>query len=112
MNFLSIIALDPPNAHLKLTGELDAFAAVQLRERVYEAVADGCLDYAVDASEVTFIDAGGLGALVGLTNKVTPLGGSVVVCAASTTFRWVADLARLGSAFGLDDLPSGVIQAN
>lgn len=102
MDFLSTLSLSPPRAHLVLTGELDAFSGITLRNRLDEAVGAGSLLFTVDASAVSFVDAGGLGTLVRLRNVVRPLGGTVEVSAASEVFRWIADVAGLGTAFELD----------
>src|SRR5690242_2887336 len=108
MEFFSALSLSAPTAHLTVRGELDAFAALQLRCRLDEAVDRGCLVFLVDASAVTFLDAGGLGRFVWLSNTVRPYGGYVNVVAASPRFQQVAALAGLGSEFGLDLLPDAV----
>jgi anti-sigma B factor antagonist len=106
MDFFSALTLDAPRAHLVARGELDAFAAAQLRQRLDEAVDRGCVSFTVDASAVTFVDAGGLGMLVRLCNTVAPFGGAVEVVAASRRFRQTAELVGLGPALGLDLLPA------
>ena len=105
MDFCSVLALHPPTADLVLRGELDAFAAAELRLRLDDAVDRGCVSFDIDASEVTFLDAGGVGTLVRLVNTVAPFGGTVTVLAASTRFRHVAEITGTGAAFGLDLLP-------
>jgi anti-anti-sigma factor len=105
MDFFSALSLDAPRAHLVARGELDAFAAAQLRQRLDDAVDRGCVAFTVDASAVTFVDAGGLGMLVWLRNCVAPFGGTVDVIAASRRFRQTAELVGLGAALGLDLLP-------
>lgn len=105
MDFFSTLSLDAPDAHLAAQGELDAFAAAQLRTRLDEAVDRGCVSFTVDTSGLSFVDAGGLGLLVRLRNDVVPYGGSVTVVATSPRFRQVATLAGLGEALGLDLLP-------
>jgi anti-sigma B factor antagonist len=107
LDFFSTMSLQPPRAHLVLSGELDLFAAIQLRPRLDEAVDRGCTEFTVDATAVAFVDAGGLGMLVRLSNRVRPHDGSVEVCAASSTFQQVARYARLGTAFGLDRVAEG-----
>lgn len=102
MSFFSTLALHPPNAHLVGRGELDAFAARSLRTRLDDAVDRGYLHFTVDASAVSFVDAGGLGALVGLKNSVAPFGGTLTFTAASDRFCRVAELAGLRDAFDLD----------
>lgn len=104
MDFFSALSLDRPKAHLVATGELDAFAAVQLRSRLDEAVGDGHLYFDVDASAVTFVDAGGLGTLLRLRNAVAPLGGSVTFVAASERLRQLSEITGLTTTLGLDQL--------
>ncbi|WP_051551627.1 STAS domain-containing protein [Nocardioides sp. URHA0020] len=102
----SSLALHAPSAHLVVDGELDAFTAAELRSRLDEAIDRGCVHFTVDASAVTFVDAGALGMLVGLRNAVAPYGGTVSVAAASPRFRLVAEVAGLDAAFDLDLLPA------
>jgi ABC-type transporter Mla MlaB component len=78
------------------------------RRRVRRGRARGFVSSTVDASAVTFVDAGGLGALVRLRNTIAPFGRTVTVIAASPRFRQVADLAGLAEPFGLDLLPDPV----
>jgi anti-sigma B factor antagonist len=108
MEFFSDLSLSAPMAELTLRGELDAFAARQLRCRLDEAVDRGCLVFLVDASAVTFLDAGGLGMFVWLSNTVRPYGGYVSVVAASRRVQQVATLAGLGGEFGFDLLADTV----
>ena len=105
MNLFSALALHPPSAHLVVKGELDAFSAVRLQDRIDEAVDVGCLSFVLDLDAVSFVDAGGLNLLVRLSNQVTPYGGSVSVVAASGQFQRVARIAGLGNAFELHLLP-------
>ena len=106
MDLFSALALHPPSAHLVVKGELDAFTAVRLQDRIDEAVDNGCLSFALDLDAVSFVDAGGLNLLVRLSNQVTPYGGSVSVVAASGQFQRVARIAGLGNSFELHLLPA------
>jgi len=106
MDFFSALSLDAPNAHLLAKGEFDVCAAIALYDRLDEAIDRGCVCYTVDVSAVSFVDAGGLGMLVRLSNAVAPFGGTVTVTAASPRFRQIAELVGLGNAFGLDLLPT------
>ncbi|WP_345520996.1 STAS domain-containing protein [Nocardioides conyzicola] len=105
MNLFSALALHSPHAHLVLKGELDAFSAIRLQDRLDEAVSSGCFSFDVDLDAVSFVDAGGLSLLVRLRNSVMPHGGAVSVVAASGRFRKVARIAGLGHAFDLHLLP-------
>jgi anti-anti-sigma factor len=78
-----------------------------LRRQLDDAVADGCLDFRIDVSRVVFVDASGLSVLVRRRNDMTSRGGVVRFEGASARFRWVAEVAGLVSAFGLDAESSG-----
>lgn len=106
MDFFSALSLNSPDAHLVLKGELDAFTAVDLRHRLNGALDRGYLNFSVDATAVTFLDAGGMGAFVRLSNAVTPLGGTVAVNAASSWFWKIATLTGLGGGFGVSAIPA------
>jgi ABC-type transporter Mla MlaB component len=54
-------------------------------------------DLLVDLSGVTALDAGGVGVLAGLVDRVTGRGGRVRVVAASPRAEWVLRLAGLAS---------------
>lgn len=58
-------------------GELDAFTVSQLRETL--AGLAGTPHLVLDLSNVTFIDTGGLGALVGGIRRTRDLGGEVAI---------------------------------
>jgi len=105
MDTVITLALNRPRARLIVIGEFDAASVVDLESQLDDAVQDGCMSFEVDASGVTFVDMTALGILVRLRNVVEPLGGAVVVVAASAYLRWAATVAGLGDAFGLDRLP-------
>jgi anti-anti-sigma factor len=54
-------------------------------------------DVLVDLAGVTALDAGGVGVLAGLVDRVTGRGGRVRVVAASPRAEWVLTLAGLAS---------------
>jgi anti-sigma B factor antagonist len=103
MLYSSAVTLDPPDAHLVVAGELDAFSATHLRRDVDSALVGGSTDFTVDAGGVTFVDAAGLGAFVRLRNATAACGGSLTFVAASTVFVWVCRVAGLAVAFDLDE---------
>jgi anti-sigma B factor antagonist len=63
-----------------VSGEVDVYAAPELRERLTEVLADG-RSVVVDLTEVGFLDSTGLGALVSARASATERGGSLpLVC--------------------------------
>ena len=99
MDFSATITSKPDLAHIAVMGELDAFTALTLRRPVGDALAQGCRHFTVDAAALTFIDAGGLGALVGLCNAAHQIGGSVTFVDVSQPFRRTCDFAGLTKSF-------------
>ena len=55
------------------SGDLDVATAWRLRQRVL-AAADGCARVVLDAKDVTFVDAAGLGALAGMADELARRG--------------------------------------
>ena len=64
MDFSAAITLQTDQAHLAVTGEVDAITTLQVRWQVDDALAQGCTRFSVDVAGVTFIDAAGLDAFV------------------------------------------------
>lgn len=100
MPFSSAVHLERHRAHLTVTGELDVMSSRTVRLDVEGALADGGRDFTVDAGEVTFVDAAGLGAFVRLRNAALARDGHVTFVAASAPFVWVCEMAGLQRAFG------------
>lgn len=66
-------------AVLLVTGEIDAFTAPMLRERLLELVAKGAVHIIVDLSGVVFLDSTGLGVLVGGLKRAGARDGSLTL---------------------------------
>jgi anti-anti-sigma factor len=64
-------------AVLRVAGEVDAYTAPQLRERVIGLLADGEVNIVVDLRKVDFLDSTGLGALVGSLKRTRMQDGSL-----------------------------------
>ncbi|MFC7494496.1 MULTISPECIES: STAS domain-containing protein [unclassified Nocardioides] len=102
MLYSSAVRLDPPRAHLTVSGELDIFTTPLVQRDIEAALDGGCVDFTVDVAAVTFVDASGLGSFVHLHNTAKTSGGSLKFVAASSAFLWVSSVAGLLSAFDLD----------
>jgi anti-sigma B factor antagonist len=104
MLYRSSIRLTPPQAHLTVSGELDAWSAVSLRRDISAALTAGSTDFTVDAGGISFIDAAGLSAFVRLRNAVVGVAGTLTFTPTSAPFRRVVEVTGLGAAFGLDPI--------
>lgn len=105
MLFTSVVHVQRQHAHLTVSGELDVLSAGSIRRDVEVALADGGTDFTVDAGDVTFVDAAGLGAFVRLRNAALARKGNLTFVAASAPFVWVCEIAGLQQAFGLTPPP-------
>jgi anti-sigma B factor antagonist len=89
---------DSPATVLAVSGEVDAYSAPALRERISEILADGSRHLVVDLNGVEFIDSTGLGALVGGLKEARAAGGRLdLVCSVDRVIK----LLRIT---GLDDV--------
>jgi anti-sigma B factor antagonist len=85
-------------AVLEVGGEVDAYSAPKLRERIDEIVDNGEHHLVVDLGGVDFIDSTGLGVLVSGHNKAREAGGRLdLVCNVDRVIK----LLRIT---GLDDV--------
>ncbi len=101
MEFFASLSVQDDRARLTLRGELDAFTALLLRWRADDALALGSRHFVVDVTDVTFVDAAGLGALVRLHNAAQRLDGSITLIGADEHFRRACDLAGLTEVFSM-----------
>lgn len=68
-------------ATVRVSGELDAHTAPQLKERVLDALGQGVRWVMVDLEETEFLDSSGLGTLVGIGKRTGRKSGDIaVVC--------------------------------
>lgn len=86
---------------LTLSGELDLANAEAVRRAAARLAADGCDEVEVEASELAFLDAAGLGALVHLQQQVAQHGGHLHVTGLRPFQRRVIALARLDGLLGV-----------
>jgi len=98
---LSITPRGDHRAHLVVTGELDAFTALELRWQLDDALVQGCTRFTADLAGIAFIDAAGLAAFVYLNNATAQLGGSMAFVAVSPSFRQLCRIAGLTETFRL-----------
>ena len=66
-------------AVLKVAGEVDAYTAPMLRERIRDLGAKDVVHLVADLSAVDFLDSTGLGALVGGLKRLREVGGSLAL---------------------------------
>lgn len=87
-----------PNV-LELEGELDAYVAPELRERLHGLVDQGTSPLVVDLSRVTFLDSTILGTLVGGLRRMRERGGELQLVMPPQPARRIFELTGLDEAF-------------
>lgn len=82
---------------IRLEGVLDFRAGDVLAHAVAAAVADGAGHMVLQLEGLTFVDAAGVGLLVGARRLAVDAGATLVACAPSTPARRVLDLTGIGA---------------
>jgi anti-sigma B factor antagonist len=85
----------------KIVGEIDAFTAPMLRERLatVENVKD--IQAELDLSEVGYMDSTGLGVFVGFYKAVKANGGHVKIVGVNTRLKRLFDITGLGEVMDI-----------
>ena len=86
---------------LRISGELDALSAPELRPLIDDLVENRRADISVDLSSLRMIDSSGVGALVSLYKRVRAQGGEVRFINVTAQPLVIFKLLRLDSVFGL-----------
>lgn len=92
-------------AVVSVSGELDAASSRSLRECVAALLADGVRDVRLRTARLSFVDAAGVGALIGAARRLREAGGALSIEAPSRQVARLLDLT--GAARVLAVLPGG-----
>jgi anti-sigma B factor antagonist len=84
-----------------LSGELDAYTSLELRETVVRLVEEGARDIIIDLEKVDFIDSVGLGTLVGCLKRSAEHGGSISLVCVNPQIQKVFDITGLSKIFAI-----------
>ena len=82
MSFEFALSSERPSADavvIDIAGEIDIFTAPDVRRVGLEAIADGATRVILDLTRTSFLDSTGLGVIIGLSKRVRPSGGDVVI---------------------------------
>lgn len=86
-------------AVLRIGGEVDAYAAPLLRERVLNLAGDGTVHIIADMSGVRFLDSAGVSALVSSRTALLARGGSLALVACTDRILQTLRITGLSAAF-------------
>ena len=90
------VRVEPAERRIVLRGELDIASVPVLADVMTTLINSGTGDPTVDVAQLRFIDAAGLGCLVGFANQLTHSGSALHVVGASPRLRRVFDIVQLG----------------
>lgn len=79
-------------------GEVDLFTAPELKVAAHDELDAGATSLIIDLTETSFLDSTALGVLIGLTKRVRPLGGELVIVNTEPT------TAKTFAITGLDEV--------
>ncbi len=99
-------------AVLRIDGEIDAYAAPQLRERVIDLAGNGTVHIIADMRGAGFLDSAGLGALVGSLKRLRARGGSLTLVASTDRILQIFRITGLSDAFALHSCVPDAITAD
>jgi len=85
---------------LSVGGDIDLNTAPELLQALTALVDDGRRALVVDLTGVGFCDSSGLSVLVRVRNRVTELGGTVMLAAATPIVQRVLEVSGLDEIFG------------
>jgi anti-sigma B factor antagonist len=88
-------------AVLRIDGDIDVYAAPQIRDRVTGLAGTGTVHVIADLRGAGFLDSAGLGALVGSRAELRARGGSLTVVASSDRILQILRITGVGEAFAL-----------
>ena len=88
-------------AVLRIDGDIDAYAAPQLRDRVTDLAGHGTVHIIADLRGAGFLDSAGLGALVGSRTGLRARGGSLALVASASRILQTLRITGLSDAFPL-----------
>lgn len=90
---------DGASAVVEIVGEIDVHTAGELRTILLALADEGHLHIVADFSGVRFCDAAGLGALVGVNNRVAERGGTLRLTGVRPAQRRILRITRLDELF-------------
>jgi anti-sigma B factor antagonist len=97
-------------AIVMVTGEVDIATVAQLRERLSQLTAEG-FPLIADLDRVSFIDAAGLGALVGAARRSAEHGASLRVVCAQPQIRRLLKVTKVDGRLALARTVAEALQA-
>ena len=109
---LESITADGDCGVLRIDGDIDAYTAPQICERVIDLARNGTVHIIADLRGVGFLDSAGLGALVSSRTGLLVRGGSLTLVASTGRILQIFRLTGLSDVFALHSCVLDAINAD
>ena len=102
VEFTTMWPADPVvRCEINVDGVIDISTAPKLRDLLVNTIDNGTLHLTVDIDDVEFLDASGLGVLVGASKRIRAGGGSLKLICSNQRLLQIFQITGLAKAFGL-----------
>ena len=109
---LELITAGGDCAVLRIDGEIDAYAAPQIRDRVLDLARNGTVHIIADLRGAGFLDSAGLSGLVGSRTGLRARGGWLALVASASRILQTLRITGLSDAFALHSCVPDAITAD
>jgi anti-sigma B factor antagonist len=98
---LSAEAIDGDTQLVRAEGELDLYAAPDLKQRLADSIEAGKTRIVVDLTDAAFMDSTALGVLIGALKRVRLRDGSLTVASAQPTILRILEVTGMDQVLDL-----------
>lgn len=95
---------------VKVSGEIDAYTAPQLREKLFPMSEKEGVNMVVDLSEVNYMDSTGLGVFVGVFKNVRANNGEFKIVGVSDRLQRLFEITGLADIIDINSQIEGGVQ--
>ncbi|MBK5217270.1 MAG: STAS domain-containing protein [Propionibacteriales bacterium] len=89
------------SCEIDVDGVIDIATATELRDILVNTIDNGTVHLTIDIDDVEFLDASGLGVLVGASKRIRAEGGSLKLICSNERLLQIFRITGLAKAFGL-----------
>jgi len=86
---------------LRVVGEIDLYTAAEFKSAIARLIDSGTKHLIVDLSNVSYMDSGGFGVLLGAVRRIRPQGGTVTLVGCTGSISRILSITRLDTIFNL-----------
>jgi anti-sigma B factor antagonist len=108
---LSDEAVDADMQFLRARGELDLYAAPELKRRLASAIDGGKTPIVVDLTDASFMDSTALGVLLGALERLRVRDGALAVASEQPTILRILEVTGMNQVLNLHKTADGALAA-